>query len=167
MIVSKTHTNKGKEFFSRFTKFGWAALALTLVFLLVGAGTIGGFTSSGKGYRGAADSSVVFYLDYDYTQADGTAYTAELDSIYVNVGAVYAEPGSDVALNFRRATTSGEYTNGKFTTSALGNFTVGNIWSESGSGVSGANYNWVAAFTDINDSYTMTTSYRLIRMTFP
>lgn len=92
MIVSKTHTNKGKEFFSRFTKFGWAALALTLVFLLVGTGTIGGFTSSGKGYRGAADSSVVFYLDYDYTQADGTAYTAELDSIYVNVGAVYAEP---------------------------------------------------------------------------
>ncbi len=100
MIVSKTHTNKGKEFFSRFTKFGWAALALTLVFLLVGAGTIGGFTSSGKGYRGAADSSVVFYLEYPDTNAP-------LDDIYVNVGAIYAEPGCDVKLEFRRATTSG------------------------------------------------------------
>ena len=167
MIVSKTHTNKGKEFFSRFTKFGWAALALTLVFLLVGAGTIGGFTSSGKGYRGAADSSVVFYLDYDYTQADGTAYTAELDSIYVNVGAVYAEPGSDVALNFRRATTSGSYTNSKFTSFGLGNFTVGNIWSESGSGVSGANYNWLKAFDISGSTATWSTSYRLIRITFP
>lgn len=167
MIVSKTHTNKGKEFFSRFTKFGWAALALTLVFLLVGAGTIGGFTSSGKGYRGAADSSVVFYLDYDYTQADGTAYTAELDSIYVNVGAVYAEPGSDVALNFRRATTSGPYKNNKFTSFGLGNFTVGNIWSESGSGVSGANYNWLKAFDISGSTTTWSTSYRLIRITFP
>ena len=160
MIVSKTHTNKGKEFFSRFTKFGWAALALTLVFLLVGASTVGGASSFGKSYRGAADSSVVFYLEYPDKNAP-------LDDIYVNIGAVYAEPGSDVKLEFRRATTSGSYTNSKFTTSALGGFTVGNIWSESGNGVSGANYNWVAAFTDINDSFTMTTSYRLIRMTFP
>ena len=165
MIVEKTRAPRLKGYFARFTKFGWAALALVLAFLVVGACTIGGFSSPGKSYFAAEDSSVVFYLDYQ--AREGESSPSPLDRVYLNVGAMYAPVGSDVEFEFRRATASGSYSSGKFISSGMGKVSVGNVWSAGGEGISGANYNWVKVFDFTASDTTVSTSYKLIQITFP
>ena len=150
-----------KKLFSRLTKCGLAALCVVLGFFIVGACTIGGFSSPGKAYFAPAESELVFYLDYPDTDAP-------LAEVYINVGSVYAVAGENLELSFRRASASGTYSSGRFSAGALGDVTIGNIYSASGEGVSGANYNWVRAF-DLRETTQSVTvsSYRLIRITVP
>lgn len=165
MIVEKSRASRLQAFFARITKFGWAALALVLAFLVVGACTIGGFSSPGKSYFAAEGSSVVFYLDYQ--THEGETGASPLDRVYLNVGAMYASVGSDQEFEFRRATASGNYTSGKFISSGMGKVSVGNVWSAGGEGISGANYNWVKVFDFTESGTSVGSSYKLIRITFP
>ena len=163
MIVEKSRRESAKAFFGRFTKFGWAALALVLAFFLIGACTAGGLSDPGKSYRAAADSQVVFYLDY---QTRGDSGTSPLDKIYMNAGNMFAEVGSDQTFAFRRASASGSSAP-TFSSTGLGNVTVGNVYSASGKGASGANHNWVKLFDMTENGTDFSTTYRLIRVTFP
>ena len=160
--MQKVTTNpKKKSLFSRMTKCGLAALCVVLGFLVVGACTIGGFSSPGRAYFAPAESELVFYLDYGDREA-------VLGEVYINVGAIYTPAGEDVTFSFRHATASGSYSNGRFRAGALGDFTMGNIYSSRGEGLSGGNYNWVRAF-DLRETTESVTasSYRLIRITVP
>lgn len=150
-----------KKLFSRLTKCGLAALCVVLGFFIVGACTIGGFSSPGKAYFAPAESELVFYLDYEDS-------TDVLGEIYINVGAVYAYDGEELEFSFRHATAGGRYTEGRFRVGALGTFAMGNIYSDEEGGISGGNYNWVRAFDlrETTDSVTAS-SYRLIRITVP
>ena len=152
---------KKKGIFSRLTKCGLAALCVVLGFFIVGACTIGGFSSPGKAYFAPAESELVFYLDY----ADDSDVLGE---VYINVGAIYDSAGEDVTLAFRHTDASGEYSNGTFRAGALGDLVLGNVYSARGEGISGANYNWVRAF-DLRETTESVTaySYRLIRITVP
>lgn len=160
-IVQVQRENQWKKRYSRLTRWGKATFLLVLAFLLIGVCTIGGFGTPGKAYYLPEDGSAVFYLDYS-TASSGDA--VQLGAIYVNVGAIYAPAGSDQTLEFQRASASGSYTNSKFSSSGLGTFTIGNVYSAEGEGVSGANYNWVKAF-DLQETEASASSYRMIRVT--
>ena len=150
-----------KNIFSRLTKCGIAALCVVLGFFIVGACTIGGFSSPGKAYFAPAESDLVFYLDYPDEDAP-------LGEVYINIGAAYAVAGEDLTLSFRHANAAGDYSVGSFRADALGDVVLGNIYSSGGEGISGANYNWVRAF-DLRETteYVSAYSYRLIRITVP
>ncbi len=82
-------------------------LIVALVFLAVGLGTLGSARSTGKSYvlstqqgNDSKEPAVVLQV----TQPSGSdLYVKE---IYVNVGAVYAEPGETVTLHIARGTTA-------------------------------------------------------------
>lgn len=165
-------TNRGNEAagirgrLARFSKFGKAAFIAVLVLFIVCACTIGGFNSPGKGYYAAADSSAVFYLDYNENEEGEKSLLRE---VYVNIGSVYTSVGDDFELTFRNATASGKYTAGKWRTTYMGDVTFGNIWSASESGISGANYNWVKVFDygGLSENSRVRSNYCLIEVQFP
>ena len=97
-IERQTRLQNLRERVRQISVFGKAAFVLVLVFLIVSACTIGGFTGAGRSYYMAADSNVVFYLDYQ----EG----AKLDRVYLNVGSIYDEVGKDVSVEFRYASKS-------------------------------------------------------------
>ena len=160
--MQKDLSSKPKQnIFSRLGKCGIAALCLVLGFILVGACTIGGFSSPGKAYFAPAESDLVFYLDYPDEDVP-------LGEVYINIGAAYTVAGEDLTLSFRHANAAGDYSVGSFRADALGDVALGNIYSAGGTGVSGANYNWVRVF-DLRETteYVSAYSYRLIRITVP
>ena len=85
-------------FFSKFSGFAKAAFVLVLAVLVVGLATIGTAQAPGRAFYAAKGAEVVFYLDYQNNK--------KLDKIYIDVGTIYAEAGSNQQLTFRRASTS-------------------------------------------------------------
>ncbi len=160
-IVNKVKKpSKLKEAIGRTSKFARAAFFLVLAFLAVGLCTIGSAASPGKAYRAIPDNDVVFYLNYQ----NGTG----LDEIWLNIGSVYDELGADVDVTLNYATVpSSTASSITWSRSRLGTTAFGNIYSESGKGIAGANYNWVRvanlADEDANTN-ALSTSYRLIRL---
>ncbi len=152
-----------KKWLNGLNVFSKAAIVLVFVFLVISLCTIGGFSGGGDSYYAAKDSQVVFYLDY---MSDAAGTDAKLEKIYVNVGTVYDEVGKDFQIEFRRATTSGSYSDSKFTTSSLGTVTLGNVYAAEGGKATGTNYNWVKVFDFSESSASISTSYTLIRATF-
>lgn len=151
MQIREGRTSRLKAVMARVSRFGWAAIALVLAVFMIGACTIGGFSSYGDSYFAREKSQVVFYLDYS------SAGGGKLQEIYVNVGSVYAEAGKDFSLTFARCrATEGS----SFTTSTLGEIKFSNI-VPSGESV-GTNYNWVKA-VDLTGK-TFSTSYSIIRI---
>lgn len=152
--------NKIREMVARSSKFAKAAFILVLVFLVAGLATIGSAAAPGKAYRAVPDGQVVFYLDYQ----DGKG----LDEIWVNVGSVYTEIGSDTDITFNYASVPSSSASSISWSSVnrLGSVTFGNIYSQSGEGLSGENYNWFR-FADLKSETTsnpLSTSYRLIKL---
>lgn len=149
------------ERIARFSKFAKAAFILVLAFLIVGACTIGGFSSTGKSYRASPSQTAVFYLDYQ----DGKG----LDEIWINVGSIYTKAGSDTDITFNYASVPSTSATSISWSSVnrIGTVAFGNIYSQSGKGLSGANYNWIR-FADLENSENKTsalsTSYRLIKL---
>ncbi len=145
-----------KERVRRISVFGKAAIVLVLVFLIVSACTIGGFTGAGRSYYMAADSNVVFYLDYQ----DG----AKLDRVYLNVGSVYGEVGKDISVEFRYASKSSS-SEPTFSSSTLGTVKLGNVYVSDAESTKGTNYDWVKVFDLTESGRSLSTSYCLIRLT--
>ena len=121
----------------RASKFAKAACILVLAFLIIGLATIGSASSAGKAYHAYPDGEAVFYLDYQGG--------ARLDEVWINVGSVYTAAGSDsdITLKYSSVPSANTSSIAWTGTTRLGDFTFGNIYSESGEGYSGANYNWV------------------------
>lgn len=152
MQIRERRPSRLKKIISGITRFGWAAIALVLVVFVVGACTIGGFSSSGDTYFARKNAQIVFYLDYSAAGGE------QLEKIYVNVGSVYTEPGKDFSLTFARARAA---EGSSFTISSLGEVKFSNI-VPSGQTV-GTNYNWVKA-VDL-EGKTFSTSYSIFRIT--
>lgn len=155
-MEKQTRLQNLKERVRRVPLFGKAAFILVLVFLIVSACTIGGFTGAGRSYYMAADSNVVFYLDYQ----DG----AKLDKVYLNVGSVYGEVGKDFSVEFRYASKSSS-SEPTFSSSMLGTVKLGNVYTSSVEGTKGTNYDWVKVFDLTEAGRSLSTSYCLIRLT--
>ena len=145
-------------FFSKFSGFAKAAFVLVLAVLVVGLATIGTAQAPGRAFYAAKGAEVVFYLDYQNNK--------KLDKIYIDVGTIYAEAGSNQQLTFRRASTS-NLSSPAWSATYLGNVKVGNIYSADGSGISSANYNWVKLYDLGENGNKLSTTYKLIKATFP
>lgn len=150
--------NKGgkvKNFFARWSKFTKAALILVLALFVVGACTIGGFNGGGGACFLQADSSVVFYLDYQNS--------ATLDKVYINAGTAYTEIGSTYTITVRTASATSTSDSLWSSSYGFGAKTFSNVYSSSANAV-GTNYNWVQVRDESNDS-TLTSTRRLVQIT--
>lgn len=140
--------------------FSVALLILMLVFLVVGASTMGVFNSPGKAYHAYKDKTVVFYLDHDKIKSDGVA------KIYMNVGSVYTEVGKDAVVTLMYATGSSSsiaIDSGWSSGTRLGQRKIGNIYTSTEGAAAGANYNWICLY-DMS-SNKLSVSNRLIKLT--
>ena len=81
-VIKETKAERIKGFLARNSKLV-RAVVLALVFFVLGACTIGGFSSSGDTYFARKNAQIVFYLDYSAAGGE------QLEKIYVNVGSVY------------------------------------------------------------------------------
>lgn len=147
-----------KAFAARTSKCARAAFFLVLAFLVVGLCTIGSAASPRKVFHAMPDTSVVFYLAYD---------GSGLDEIWLNVGSVYAEAGADTDITLRYSSTGSSADSISWLRSRLGDYAFGNVYSASGNGFSGANYNWVRVADLENEeenTKALSTSYHLIEL---
>ncbi len=152
-IIRETKRDKLKKLWSRYTKFTKAAFFLVLALFVVGACTIGGFNGGGGACFLQADSSVVFYLDYQ----NG----ATLDKVYINAGTAYTEAGTAFTVTVRTAsaTSSSESWSSSY---GLGAKTISNIYS-SNANAAGTNYNWVQVRDE--EGTPVTNIRRLVQIT--
>lgn len=124
---------KGKR--NLFTKWFTAFLAISIVFLAVGLGTLGSGGTVGKAFelktqRGDDDFNVVVRIDRDvtetYTDTDGTektrSYSLEVKHIYLNVAAVYAEAGTPGVLRMRYGSGSSSFSSTRSLEAEIENF---------------------------------------------
>lgn len=153
---SGNKSGKVKNFFARWSKFTKAALILVLALFVVGACTIGGFNGGGGACFLQADSSVVFYLDYQNS--------ATLDKVYINAGTAYTEIGSTYTITVRTASATSTSDSPWSSSYGFGAKTFSNVYSSSANAV-GTNYNWVQVRDESNDS-TLTSPRRLVMFTF-
>ena len=152
---SGNKSGKVKNFFARWSKFTKAALILVLALFVVGACTIGGFNGGGGACFLQADSSVVFYLDYQNS--------ATLDKVYINAGTAYTEIGSTYTITVRTASATSTSDSPWGSSYGFGAKTFSNVYSSSANAV-GTNYNWVQVRDESNDS-TLTSTRRLVQIT--
>ena len=152
---SGNKSGKVKNFFARWSKFTKAALILVLALFVVGACTIGGFNGGGGACFLQADSSVVFYLDYQNS--------ATLDKVYINAGTAYTEIGSTYTITVRTASATSTSDSPWSSSYGFGAKTFSNVYSSSANAV-GTNYNWVQVRDESNES-TLTSTRRLVQIT--
>lgn len=152
---SGNKSGKVKNFFARWSKFTKAALILVLALFVVGACTIGGFNGGGGACFLQADSSVVFYLDYQNS--------ATLDKVYINAGTAYTEIGSTYTITVRTASATSTSDSPWGSSYGFGAKTFSNVYSSSANAV-GTNYNWVQVRDESNES-TLTSTRRLVQIT--
>ncbi len=160
--MKKTNANKRK-----LSTFVIAFIAVAVLFLAFGFGTLGSVRTVGENFELKAPvtdaagseqrSTVVFQLapsiTETYTDSNGKEATRTVnllvDNIYVFVSAIYAEPGKAAGLSVRRSTSPTQYFTGQL------NATLENIYSVPAEGQDGAKgadvtdvlYNWVAPFS--------------------
>ncbi len=125
----------------KLTPFFIAFLAVALVFLALGLGTLGSFRTTGDDFELRAPvtdgngerqtSTVVFRLESSvsetYTDAEGKEQTRSvsllIDDVYLFVNAVYAEAGVPAGVSVRRSSSSDDYFGGQVTGSVENLFT--------------------------------------------
>lgn len=132
--------NQKKNIFRTLSGWTWAFVALLASYLFAGVFAVGSFRSTGKAFTYVADTNNVAV--YDLTYADG-AETA-LKAIYLNIGNIYKPAGEDLTVTIKRTSSSAASTRPSTTfRSSSSGIKVGNIYSASGQGRAGANYNWI------------------------
>lgn len=117
-------------------KFGFFDLAfavLLAVFFLVGALTCGSFKGSGDSLliRGGSDYVAVF-------EVNGQS-SAKIKSVYLNVGAIYAEEGENLTITVKRTSRKSSKPSITFGEATK----IGNLYSKTGEGVGSHLYNWL------------------------
>ena len=159
--IKTSKKEKVNSFFAKYSKCAKAAAIVVLAFFVLGACTIGGFDSPGKSYFAAGDSTAVIYLDYN----DDSGSAVALDKIYLNVGAIYGDVGADSTITFRHA--SATLSSLSWSTSSLGSLKLGNLYSTTADVVLNANYNWIKAFDLTESGKSVSTTRKIIQMSFP
>lgn len=133
--------NQKKNIFRTLSGWTWAFIVLLASYLVAGIFTVGNFRSTGKAFSYVADTNNVAV--YDLTYAEGAETTVK--AIYLNIGNIYKAAGEDLTVTIKRTSSTSASVR---PTSAFGSSSngikVGNIYSKSGLGRVGANYNWIA-----------------------
>lgn len=116
------------------TIFDLAFTVLLALFFLAGLFTAGSFQNTGKDVqcRSDDDHSAVFEVQASSGE--------KVKSVWLNVGAIYTEIGTDLTVTIYRAATKSVTTAPSL---IFGKITLGNVYSAKGTGKSGALYNWV------------------------
>ncbi len=157
----------------KISAFFYAFVALAVVFLAVGLGTLGSFDTAGKSYELAANTSdsssgpfVIFYLPSSVKEKvkndDGTetekSTTVRLVNVYVNAAAVYTDVGGSAGLEIGRSSSA----TGNFSATRLTG-TLYNIGSAEGKP---APYEWAAPFNfGASGGWTLTSHYIRLKST--
>lgn len=152
---SGNKSGRVKTFLARWSKFTKAAFILVLALFVVGACTIGGFNGGGGACFLQADSSVVFYLDYQNS--------ATLDKVYINAGTAYTNVGSTYTITVRTASATSTSTSPWSSSYGFGAKTFSNVYSSNANAV-GTNYNW-AQVRDESNTSTLTNTRRVVQIT--
>lgn len=121
---------------------GWcrAFIVLFVLFFAAGFAFLGSFRSTGEALSYTSEGTPVAVYNLEKTEDQ-----SRLAAVYINVGKIYIQPGEDVTVTVRRATTA----NSKPSLS-VGSVTLGNIWAKDSSAREGANFNWVPVAVDKN-----------------
>ena len=144
----------------KLTPFFIAFLAIALVFLAVGMGTLGSFTTYGEDFALKApapdadgnmrNSTVVFRLDSSVTETyldeDGKEQTRSVSltmaDVYLYTDAIYTKPGTSAEVSVQRSSSSDKYFGGQLKEQ------LGNLYTDGTADASQeqALYRWVHPF---------------------
>ncbi len=111
--MKKTSQSKKKR-----SSFFYAFLAVALAFLAVGLGTLGSVFGTGSAYELRAKQtgdSEVPHVDFHLTgtvKEGDTTTNLRLVGVYVNIAAIYAEPGNSVTLRVERSSNGTSFSSG-------------------------------------------------------
>ncbi|MDE6274359.1 MAG: glycosyltransferase family 39 protein, partial [Clostridiales bacterium] len=163
-----------RKLFSDFKKpaaFTLAFMILAFVFLALGLGTLGSAQSTGKAYELKQGTTVVFQLTPTPPKEEGGVTTqSTLKQIYLNVGTPYTKAGGVTRIRMRK-TSSSTSSNAYYSTTGLGEKMLATVYFDSAANdaldaknkieeknvIKNANFNWIAPFTDIPDTWGITT----------
>lgn len=116
----------------KFNFFDWAVTVLLVVFFIVGVLTCGSFQSTGDSLLIRGDSEHIAVFEANETQS--------IKSVYLNVGAIYADEGENLTITLKHTTSSATIK----PTSSFGVATkIGNLYSKTGEGTGSHLYNWL------------------------
>ena len=136
----------GKKWKS-FSFFARAFLILALVFFVVGMGTLGSAQSTGRSYELKKGSSVVFRLEKQEGQTS-------LKYLYLNIGTIYNEIGSQATIRVRRASSP---STGSWYVSNFGEAKLDNLYSDQEKSAKGISFNWFTPYDLSKVNYSLST----------
>ncbi len=125
----------------KITAYTWAFILLLIAFFTTGLFTLGDCASKGDALTLKANSAAYYSVESG----------AKIDSVYVNIGSVYAQPGENVSLTVKTTTATTPTTNSSWSVygSALN---VANVYGKDN--LEGNNYNWIEVGSGLNKSAT-------------
>ncbi len=133
--AKKKNTKGVKRFMRKIGNYVWAFLAALVLALVVGLTTLGSTVSTGKSMTYFTDKTVAY-------QVVGGSKTVE--SVYVNIGAVYTDAGNSTKVEIQYSNTDGSTTGTAFGSATMYNLSEGKTRS--------LNYNWQAVVSGGNTS---------------
>lgn len=154
-----------------FTKWFIAFLAIAIVFLAVGFGTLGSTATVGDAFelktaRASSDPpTVVVHIDRSGTDEEGESYTLDVKHIYVNVASIYAAAGTPGVLRMEYGSGVTSFSSSRRMDVELENFYTaakseeGNTDEKVSSVCPDALFHWVAPFDDALKNWTSTYAY--------
>ena len=85
----------------KITAYTWAFILVILTFFTVGMFTLGSTKTTGKAMTVLQNETVYYEIEKDGTKASDT-----IDSIYVNIGAIHADPATDAKITVKTSNSS-------------------------------------------------------------
>lgn len=139
--------NKIRRTWKSLSAFARAFIILVLVFFVVGMGTLGTAQSTGKSYELKKGSSVVFRLEKQEGQTS-------LKYLYLNIGTIYNEIGSQATIRVRRASSP---STGSWYVSNFGEAKIDNLYSDEEKSAKGISFNWFTPYDLSKVNYSLST----------
>lgn len=139
--------NKIRRTWKRLSAFARAFVILALVFFVVGMGTLGSVQSTGESYELKKGASVVFRLEKQEGQTS-------LKYLYLNIGTIYNEIGSQATVRVRRASSP---STGSWYVSNFGEAKLDNLYSDQEKSAKGISFNWFTPYDLSKVNYSLST----------
>lgn len=139
--------NKIRKTWKRLSAFARAFVILALVFFVVGMGTLGSVQSTGESYELKKGASVVFRLEKQEGQTS-------LKYLYLNIGTIYNEIGSQATVRVRRASSP---STGSWYVSNFGEAKLDNLYSDQEKSAKGISFNWFTPYDLSKVNYSLST----------
>ncbi len=115
-------------------KFTISFIILLAAFFIAQLFTLGSFRSSGEAMEYASGKTVIYKAEIKSGE--------KLDDIYIKIGSIYADYGTDATVTIKTSTSSSATAT---PSTSLGSVSIANVYGKEGR--VGANYNWIAVAT--------------------